>query len=158
MAEAPSAAPHRTHAASSVGLLGKILGVVRREEVPTPEHGGTMHLGVISPSASKPDIADSASPSDAVLTLNALCDRYADASPGDVIVYHIGLLARDRDKLASSLVPDVRAELDRVADRVWAMAAHGLVHLLQRRVAPGRLAYLAVARPRPRSPTRQRAA
>lgn len=95
---------------------------------------------------------------DVVLTENGLCDRYADASPGDVIVYHIGLLARDRDRLASSLAPDARAELDRVADRVWAMAAQGLVHLLQRRVAPGRLAYLAVARPRPRGGTRQRAA
>lgn len=95
---------------------------------------------------------------DVVLTENGFCDRYADASPGDAIVYHIGLLARDRDRLASSLAPDARAELDRIADRVWAMAAQGLVHLLQRRVAPERLAYLAVIRPRPRGPTRQRAA
>ena len=35
---------------------------------------------------------------DVVMTENGLCDRFADASPGEAIVYHIGLLARDRDK------------------------------------------------------------
>ncbi|WP_198370154.1 hypothetical protein [Roseomonas rosulenta] len=88
---------------------------------------------------------------DVVLTENGLCDRYADASPGEAIVYHIGLLARDRDKVASELSPERREDLEAVARRVWAMAEAGLGHLVQRRVAEGRCAYLLVVRPRPLS-------
>ena len=88
---------------------------------------------------------------DVVLTENGLCDRYADASPGDAIVYHIGLLARDRDKVATELPPERREDLEAVARRVWAMAEAGLGHLVQRRVAEGRCAYLLVVRPRPLS-------
>ncbi|WP_203072207.1 hypothetical protein [Falsiroseomonas ponticola] len=88
---------------------------------------------------------------DAVLTENDLCDRYADASPGDAIVYHVGLLARDRDKVASELPPERRQDLEAIARRVWAMAEAGLGHLLQRRVAEGRCAYLLIVRPRPLS-------
>lgn len=88
---------------------------------------------------------------DAVLTENDLCDRYADASPGDAIVYHIGLLARDRDKVASELPAECREDLEAVARRAWAMAEVGLGHLLQRRVAEGRCAYLLIVRPRPLS-------
>jgi hypothetical protein len=88
---------------------------------------------------------------DVVLTENGLCDRYADASPGDAIVYHIGLLARDRDKVASELPPERREDLEAVARRVWAMAEAGLGHLVQRRVAEGRCAYLLIVRPRPLS-------
>ena len=88
---------------------------------------------------------------DVVLTENGLCDRYADASPGDAIIYHIGLLARDRDRIASDLPTDRRADLEAVARRVWAMAEAGLGHLVQRRVAEGRCAYLLIVRPRPLS-------
>ena len=88
---------------------------------------------------------------DVVLTENGLCDRYADASPGEAIVYHIGLLARDRDKVASELSPERREDLEAVARRVWAMAEAGLGHLVQRRVAEGRCAYLLIIRPRPLS-------
>ena len=88
---------------------------------------------------------------DVVLTENDLCDRFADASPGEGIVYHIGLLARDRDKVASELPPERREELEAVARRVWAMAEAGLGHLLQRRMAEGRCAYLLIVRPRPLS-------
>ena len=88
---------------------------------------------------------------DVVLTENGLCDRYADASPGEAIVYHIGLLARDRDKVASELSPERREDLEAVARRVWAMAEAGLGHLVQRRVAEGRCAYLLIVRPRPLS-------
>jgi hypothetical protein len=91
---------------------------------------------------------------DVVLTENGLCERYADASPGDAIVYHLGLLARDRDKAASELPPARREDLDRVARRVWAMAEAGLGHLVQRRVAEGRCAYLLIVRPRPLSARR----
>ena len=88
---------------------------------------------------------------DVVLTENGLCDRYADASPGEAIVYHIGLLARDRDKVATELPPERREDLEAVARRVWAMAEAGLGHLVQRRVAEGRCAYLLIVRPRPLS-------
>ena len=88
---------------------------------------------------------------DVVLTENGLCDRYADASPGEAIVYHIGLLARDRDKVASELLPERREDLEAVARRVWAMAETGLGHLVQRRIAEGRCADLLIVRPRPLS-------
>ena len=88
---------------------------------------------------------------DVVLTENGLCDRYADASPGEAIIYHIGLLARDRDKVASELSPERREDLEAVARRVWAMAEADLGHLVQRRVAEGRCAYLLIVRPRPLS-------
>ena len=88
---------------------------------------------------------------DVVLTENGLCDCFADASPGEAIVYHIGLLARDRDKVASELQPERREDLEAVARRVWAMAEAGLGHLVQRRVAEGRCAYLLIVRPRPLS-------
>ena len=93
-----------------------------------------------------------------VVSENDLCDRYASAAPGAIIVYHMGLLARDRDAAASTLTPDARAELGRVAARAWSMAEQGLLHLLQRRVAPECFAYLAVTRARPRGSTPQRVA
>jgi hypothetical protein len=143
-------APHRTRAACSIALLGKIPGSVRREEVPNTEHGGTMYLGFISAPASEPDIADSASPSDAVLTLNALCDRLADARPGTSITYHVGMLARDREPKISELPEEQRRELQLIADRARDLAACGWAHLLQRRVGPRCFAYLLIVRPRPR--------
>jgi hypothetical protein len=86
-----------------------------------------------------------------VLTENELCDRFADASPGDPLVYHIGHLPADRDAIVST-------ELDRLARRAWRMHEEGLVHLVQRRVAPDSVAYLAVIRPRPRRVAGRRAA
>jgi hypothetical protein len=88
---------------------------------------------------------------DVVRTENGLCDRLADATPGDTIVYHIGLLARDRDKIVTMLMPERRDELEIVARRAWQMAEAGLVHLLQRRVADECFAYLVIVRPRPRN-------
>jgi hypothetical protein len=85
----------------------------------------------------------------AVLNENELCDRYADASPGEAIIYHIGLLARDRDKAASELPSQRRADLEAIARRSLAMAEAGLGYLLQRRVAPGCCAYLLVVGQRP---------
>jgi hypothetical protein len=93
-----------------------------------------------------------------VLTENELCDRFADASPGDALVYHIGRLAADRDVMASKLAATQRAELDRLARRVWRMHEEALVHLVQRRIAPESVAYLAVIRPRPRRAAQQVAA
>jgi hypothetical protein len=94
---------------------------------------------------------------DIAFTENDLCDRFADAAPGEAIIYHVGLLARDRDKVASELPPGRRDDLEAVARRVVAMAEAGLGHLVQRRVAPMRCAYLLVVCHRPRS-TRSAAA
>jgi hypothetical protein len=95
---------------------------------------------------------------DVILTENALCDCFADAAPGDAITYHIGLLSRDRDRLASPLDQEAREDLEAVARRAWKFAEAGLAHLVQRRVAEERFAYLLVVRPRPRSAMRKLAA
>jgi hypothetical protein len=83
-----------------------------------------------------------------VLNENELCDRFADASPGDTLVYHIGHLAADRDLATSTLPTAQRVDLDRLASRASRMHDEGLVHLVQRRVTPESVAYVAVIRPR----------
>lgn len=87
----------------------------------------------------------------AVMTENDLCDRLADALPGDVITYHIGLLARDRAPQSQMLTPERCRELGAVADRVLRLAEIGWAHLVQRRIGEECFAYLLVVRPRPRS-------
>jgi hypothetical protein len=91
------------------------------------------------------------------LTENALCDTLADAPAGTAITYHIGLLARDRDRLASSLEPEQRDALDAVASRAWRLAAAGWVDLVQRRSGEERFVYLLVVRRRPLSARSARA-
>jgi hypothetical protein len=96
------------------------------------------------------DAASCAQGFDIPADTTALCERVMLATPGDMIVYHLGLLARDRDRNASEL-PDVqRLELDAVADYAWRLADAGWCHLLQRRVALECFAYLVVICPRPR--------
>ena len=98
--------------------------------------------------APRADAADLAALLDLVLDENALCDRFADAAAGDAITYHIGMLARDRDKVATKLLPERRDELELVARRALAMAEAGLCHLLQRRMDTECFAYILVVRPR----------
>jgi len=98
--------------------------------------------------ASLADAADLAALLDLVLDENTLCDRLADAAAGDAITYHIGMLARDRDKVATKLPPERRDELELVARRALAMAEAGLCHLLQRRMETECFAYILVVRPR----------
>jgi hypothetical protein len=74
----------------------------------------------------------------------------ASAEPGATVQYHDGLLAADvardqQDKKAN-------AELVAVARLAWWAGQQGLVHLVQRRLAPGRCAYLAIMRPAPARP------
>ena len=78
------------------------------------------------------------------------CAWIAQADPGDMLEYHRGTLAIDRLPVMSRLP---RAECDRVdvlADRAWAAAEQGLVHLVQHRLGTDCFSYLAVARPKPR--------
>ena len=82
-------------------------------------------------------------------TENEFGDRLADAAPGDVITYYVGMLAADRAANSLTLTETRRIELNALADRVLRLAEAGRVHLLQRRVGPDRFAYLATVRPRP---------
>ncbi|MCA3357136.1 MAG: hypothetical protein ING02_04000 [Roseomonas sp.] len=91
---------------------------------------------------------ESVASGEAALSENGLCDRFADAKPDEVITYHIGMLARDRDRLATALAPEHRDALELVARRAWAMAEAGLCHLVQRRLGTERFAYVLIVRPR----------
>ena len=86
-----------------------------------------------------------------VLTENDLCDRLADAQAGDVITYHVGMLARDRAPQTQVLSADRCRDLGAVADRVLQLAEAGWVHLVQRRLGEECFAYLLIVRPRPRA-------
>ena len=87
---------------------------------------------------------------DVVRNENQLHDRLADAVPGTTIVYHIGILARDRDRLATTLTPEQRDELNALASRAWRLASAGWADLLQRRLGEECFAYLLIVRKRPR--------
>lgn len=91
-----------------------------------------------------------------VLNEHDLAMRLADAKPGDVMTYHVGMLARDRWPTSLVLAEERRIALNAVADRVRKLADAGWVHLLQRRVGDECFAYLLVVRPWPR--LRRRAA
>ena len=86
-----------------------------------------------------------------VLTENDLCDRLADAQVGDVITYHVGMLARDRAPQTQVLGPDRCRDLGAVADRALQLAEAGWVHLVQSRLDEARFAYLLIVRSRPRA-------
>ena len=107
---------------------------------------------IVSPplTVSAPSISEAHDWVDVVVDANALCDRVTAATSGDAIIYFVGMLARDRDRLASRLSPEQRIELDATADYAWRLADAGWVHLVQRRVGPECFAYLVIVRPRPR--------
>ena len=88
---------------------------------------------------------------DMVADAEALRNRIIGGRPGDRITYWVGLLARDRDAQASSLLPERRAALHMTATAVMRFAEAKWVYLLQQRVAPDCCAYIAVVRHRPRS-------
>jgi hypothetical protein len=91
---------------------------------------------------------ESVASDEAALSENGLCDRFADAKPDEAITYHIGMLARDRDRLTTALAPEQRDSLELVARRAWAMAEAALCHLVQRRLGTERFAYVLIVRPR----------
>ena len=77
-------------------------------------------------------------------TLSTFQSWFADAAPGEGIIYHEGLLGLDRARGPSSLPETTRSQLDRVAARALALAEDGTVLLVQRRVAEDRIAYIAI--------------
>jgi hypothetical protein len=118
-----------------------------------------MNLIVTLPLAiSAPSCPDEQDWLEIVADANALCDRVTAAAPGDAIAYFVGLLARDRDRLASRLSPERRIELDAIADCAWRLAEAGWAHLVQRRVGPECFVYLVIVRPRPRQQRERRSA
>lgn len=104
------------------------------------EHTITINPGAVDDGTTLPNVVPHA---------NALCDRVTDAVPGDVIVYHVGFLARDRYAAISKLTEEQRLELDALADCAARLAEGGWVHLLQRRIGLECFAYLVIVRPRP---------
>ena len=85
-----------------------------------------------------------------LLTEAQLCAWIGQSAPGTTIQYHSGFLAIDTVRASSDLLEHERKELVRVGRRAWWAFEHGLVHLVQRRLATDRFAYLAIARARPK--------
>lgn len=85
------------------------------------------------------------------LTEVELCGWLGQASPGDILEYHRGFLALDREPHAGRLSAKDRAELVRMAGRAHWAAERGLAHLVQRRYGPDDYSYLLIARPRPKT-------
>jgi hypothetical protein len=71
----------------------------------------------------------------------------ASAEAGAVLQYHDGFLALDIMVAGSRFPSAMRKELAEVAGHARWASDEGMVHLLQRRLGPGRFAYLAVRRP-----------
>lgn len=79
-----------------------------------------------------------------------LCARVFEAEPGERIEYHRGFLGLDRSPLGQHADRQTRSTISRTADRAFALAEKGAVHLVQKRLAPECFSYLAVVRPRQR--------
>jgi len=81
----------------------------------------------------------------------AFCAWVGQADPGDRLEYYRGFLAHETFAMASNLTGKDQAELRKLANRAfWAFEA-GLVHLVQERIGPDLFAYIAIARPKPKS-------
>ena len=73
-----------------------------------------------------------------------LRDWSASAMVGQAIVYHEGMLLRDRASDVSDLNPKDRNRLHAVARRAWIACELGLVHLFSQKISEGRYLYLAM--------------
>ena len=74
---------------------------------------------------------------------SAFASWLATAAAGERLVYHVGHLGFDRS-FGSQLPPARRRSLDRVANRVFALADLGSLVLAQKRLGDGCVAYLAI--------------
>jgi hypothetical protein len=86
----------------------------------------------------QPPLPDDSLPSEALLRL-----WLARAGPGERIVYHRGLLTRDRAAV-SGLCDRERRAVAMIANAARDAAEQGLVHLVQRRNGPFDFSYLAI--------------
>ena len=80
----------------------------------------------------------------------------AQASAGQAIAYHEGLLTCDRSALASNLPTKERNRLHALAQCVWRARELGIVHLYSQRLGAGRFRYLAMRSNEPLSPAQIR--
>jgi len=78
------------------------------------------------------------------LTEAQFCDWMAEARLGEALLYHEGLLLRDRSESASALDAKERARLHAVARRAWIACELGLVHLFSIKVDEGHYRYIAL--------------
>ena len=90
---------------------------------------------------------------DSPVTEIDFCAWLSQAAPRDALEYHCGLLVLEVDPRITSLSNPDRLELIQVAARALWASDNGLVHLVQRRLGENRFSYLAIARPRPDTPT-----
>jgi len=88
---------------------------------------------------------------DTSVTEIEFCAWVAQTLPGDRLEYHRGFLVLDTFPLFSRLDDKARDALRKLANRTFHAAEQGLVHLVQERVGPDCFAYIAVARPKPKS-------
>ena len=79
------------------------------------------------------------------------CAWIGQAVPGDRLEYHRGFLGIDTTAVISTLPEPERRQLADLGQAALGAFEKGLVHLVQERVGPDRFAYIAVARPRPKS-------
>lgn len=84
------------------------------------------------------------------LTEIEFCAWVAQAVPGDRLEYHRGFLVLDIFPMFDRVPGSETSELARLGSRAFWAAQQGLVHLVQKRVAPNQFAYIAVARPKPK--------
>ena len=80
----------------------------------------------------------------------AFCTWVGTALPGQILEYHRGFLILDAYPGSSPLPEPERKKLWLVGRRAYWAAEQGLVHLLQRRLAPSHFSYVALMRLRPR--------
>jgi hypothetical protein len=73
----------------------------------------------------------------------------ASAETGAILQYHDGFLALDTMVVGSRFSAAICKEFADVASHARWASDEGMVHLLQRRLGPGRFAYLAVMRKKP---------
>ena len=78
------------------------------------------------------------------LTEGALCDWIANATAGDQLQYHYGLLLVDRSEGNSRYPTRERQRIHAVARRAWHACELGLVHLVSQRIEPFVFRYIVV--------------
>ena len=82
----------------------------------------------------------------------SFCAWIAQAESGEPLTYHHGFLVVDTDPVISKLPTDQRLTLRALGNAAFRAAEQGLVHLVQKRIATDRFAYIAIARPKPTPP------
>ena len=76
----------------------------------------------------------------------------SQATEGEALIYYRGFLAVDTETALGGLSAKERRALRALADAAFRAAQQNLVHLVQKRLATDRFAYLAIARPKPLEP------